>query len=308
VRAPLRGWHSHVWNALGGRILSMSGRQLFTIDNFRDTGRPLLAVLADPKSIFMESLSRFKRRTLYANAVNDRSAPYYTTAVDKTDPYRDQERVKPNYVKGYEDVILDPHNPVSPCIPKREPTTLASIQEQGVTYVKNALFAMFLVVFVPVGVMALLVNSAVQTCRSSRRIRLHEAGLAGIKLDNYRMPFMINELQGAVENAYENLNSAHQEEYLESPDEEVEAGMDEGERRTLTLERKQSHPQWPTLALTSHQFEMIKAFDVLGWNKYTVWIHQVRQSHAAIIVRTEKPSFAEGHVVLKHWLNEEFLI
>lgn len=308
MRSPLRGWHNHLWNVLGARTLSTSGRQLFTIDNFRDTGRPLLAVMADPKSIFMSSLARFRRRTLYANAVNDRSAVYYTTAIDKTDPYRDTERVKPNYVKGYDDVILDPHTPVSPRTPHKEPATFSSIKAQGVGYAKNAPLALFLVVFIPVGVMAFLTNAMIQTFRSSRRIRLHETGLAGIQVENYRVPFMINELRGAVDDAYENINSAHQEEYLASSDEEAEAGLSAHERRTLTLERKQSHPQWPTLALAPYQFDMINALDELGWRKYPVWIHQVRHTHAAIIVRTEKPSFSEGHVVLKHWLNEEFLI
>ncbi|KAG4278282.1 hypothetical protein FPRO04_13929 [Fusarium proliferatum] len=55
----------HLGNVLGARTLSMSGRQLFTIDRFRDTNRPLLAVLADPDSIFMSGLKKFKRRTVH---------------------------------------------------------------------------------------------------------------------------------------------------------------------------------------------------------------------------------------------------
>lgn len=53
------------WNVLGARTLSASGRQLFTIDKFRDTERPLLEVLADPESIFIKGLAKFERRTLY---------------------------------------------------------------------------------------------------------------------------------------------------------------------------------------------------------------------------------------------------
>ncbi|OCL04010.1 DUF676-domain-containing protein, partial [Glonium stellatum] len=47
VRSPLLGLHNHIWNVVGARLLSTSGRQLFTIDRFRATNRPLLAILAD---------------------------------------------------------------------------------------------------------------------------------------------------------------------------------------------------------------------------------------------------------------------
>ena len=58
----------------------------------------------------------------------------------------------------------------------------------------------------------------------------------------------------------------------------------------------------------TRSFEMVSALDSLGWRKYPVWIHEDRHSHAAIIVRMEKETFREGHVVLKHWLIEEFLV
>lgn len=286
----------------------MSGRQLFTIDDFRGTGRPLLAVLADPKSIFMSGLARFKRRTLYANVIHDRTAVYYTTCIAKTNPYADLDKVNVNYVPGYEDVVLDPANPVVPRAPKADRATWAELKDTGRTYVKNAPLVAFLVVFIPVAVLGYLVNSVIQTFRSSRRIQLHESGLAGIPIEHYRMPVM-QELQQTVEDAYENVNSAHRQEYLASSDDDDDDALTERERKTLALERRQSHSQpWPTLALAPEQFEMIKSLDELGWRKYPVWIHKVRHSHAAMIVRTEKPSFSEGHIVMKHWIEKEFLM
>ena len=86
VRTPFMGVHYSIWNILGARTLSTSGRQLFLIDSFRDTNRPLLSVLSDPSSIFMTALSKFKHRVLYANIINDRSAPYYTTSLSTSDP------------------------------------------------------------------------------------------------------------------------------------------------------------------------------------------------------------------------------
>jgi hypothetical protein len=91
----------------------MSGRQLFAIDSFRDTGRPLLSVLADANSIFVQGLARFKHRSLYANVVNDRTVTYYTAGISQTDPFVKPESVKMNYIPDYQHVILDGENPVS---------------------------------------------------------------------------------------------------------------------------------------------------------------------------------------------------
>ena len=79
VKTPLLGVQYTIFNFLGSRTLSASGRQLFQVDTFRDTNRPILSVLADPGSIFMLALAQFSHRVLYANIINDRSAPYYTT-------------------------------------------------------------------------------------------------------------------------------------------------------------------------------------------------------------------------------------
>lgn len=88
------------------------------IDKFRDTDRPLLDILGDPDSIFIKGLAKFRRRTLYANIVNDRSAVYYTTGITKTDPFTNLEKAKINYVKGYDDVIIDERAPIEPLDPQ----------------------------------------------------------------------------------------------------------------------------------------------------------------------------------------------
>jgi hypothetical protein len=304
---------------LGARTLCMSGRQLFGIDRFRDTGKPLLAVLADPNSIFMSGLAKFNRHTLYTNITNDRSAVHYTTAISKTDPYTDLSRVSVRYLPGWEDVILDPSDPVSPAPPSNPEALGASLEKLG----RRVPLILALTLFIPIGVVAFLVNSAVQTVRSARRVRLHEAGLAGINAAEYRVDVWIKGVRGAVEDAFENLNSAQDQAYLLDDDDETEeenggaATPDESDgsssgRAILALERKLSRGgaggAFPTLALAPYQFAAIQALETLPWRKYPVWIHKVRHSHAAIIVRIDKPSFDEGRVVLRHWVTEEFLV
>ncbi|TDZ33479.1 putative lipase [Colletotrichum spinosum] len=312
VRTPLRGWHNHLWNVLGARTLSMSGRQLFTIDNFRGTSRPLLAVLADPNSIFLAGLKRFNRRTLYTNIVNDRSAVHYTTGISKTDPYTNVENIKVNYVEGYEDVILDPDHPVAPRPKVSGPKSFSSAAVAGVKWVQRIPFVVALTIFVPIGIVAFLINSGIQTVRSSKRIQLHEKGLAGVPIEEYRGPLWMKEIREEVEHAYETLNSSQNQEYLGSDsdeDDDIEAvEMDRSTTQLLARERRMSVPSQPTLALAPYQFQMIQNLDSVGWHKFPVWIHNDRHSHAAIIVRWEKKTFGEGHVVLRHWLNEEFTI
>ncbi|CZS98457.1 hypothetical protein WAI453_005798 [Rhynchosporium graminicola] len=322
VRTPLRGWHNHVWNVLGARTLSASGRQLFTIDKFRETGMPLLEVLADPESIFIKGLAKFERRTLYTNIVNDRSAVHYTTGITKSDPFTNLDKIKINYVKDYEEVIIDPENPVAPADPEETDTTFyGNLLRSSQTTIGRMPFLLAMIFFIPLGVVAFLINSGVQSFRSNRRIRLHERGLAGIQPGNYRVPLLITGMREAVEDVYENLNSAQSHEYLVAGTEEEAAQEEPG---SPILERTQSHLRSqsnasasgkeklnhdpPTLALAPYQFRMISALDSVGWRKYPVYIHKVRHSHAAIIVRMEKPDFDEGRVVLKHWLDEEFIL
>lgn len=316
ARTPLRGLANQLFNVLGARTLSKSGHQLFTIDKFRDTGRPLLAVLADPNSIFMQGLAKFKRRTLYTNIINDRTAVHYTTAISKTDPYADLTKVKVNYLPGYEPVILDPANPVAP-LPQEEHKQ--DFRARARAFASNLPFVVAMSFFLLIGVLALVVTAAVQTVRSNKRIELHEKGLAGIDIKAYRsVPFMIKEVRTQLEDAYEGLNSSQNQEYLDESREasvaDAERAVSEDEDGPSTLGRKHSRTlssasHWaPTLALTEEQFGMIEGLDALGWRKYPVWIHKVRHSHAAIIVRMDKPTFSEGEVVLSHFVKEEFLL
>ena len=323
VRTPLVGYHSQAWNAFGSRTLSTSGRQLFTIDTFRDTGRPLLAVLADPNSIFIKALSQFKNRVLYANVINDRSAPYYTTYITCLDPYVDTEAINISYLKNYEPVIIDPSNAVSRKVPSETPSLYTRLSSTSQTLLNRVPMFAMLAVIIPIGTLVFLVNSGVQSIRSQQRIRLHEQGKAGIGLGSYRIPLMIENAQSAMEGAFENMNAGQTQEYLPASIEEVSVKEEHGEVgpekalrsddvepaaafRTPTSTRSKS--EFPTLALSAEQFAMIDALDAVGFRKHPVYIHQVTHSHAAIIVRTPRKGFEEGKVVMRHWINEEFEI
>ncbi|KAF2014935.1 lipase/serine esteras-like protein [Aaosphaeria arxii CBS 175.79] len=322
VRTPLLGTHNHVWNVLGARTLSMSGRQLFTIDTFRDTGKPLLAVLADPTSIFIRALAAFKHRSLYANVVNDRTVTYYTAGISQTDPFAKMDDLDINYVKGYEPVIVDGDDPftikkrdVAPAFPQR-------LSQNTRNFFGQIPFAVFLMVFLPIGSTVFLVNSAIQSVRSRQRIKLHEEGKAGVDFGGYRIP-LLNKVRGEVEDLFENINNTHEQEYLPNGSETMTSPTqspkitrthsmpkttsppsdNDSDKDSLAEQKRDKKPEIPTLALTPDQFAMVEALDNVGFQKHPVYIHNVRHSHAAIIRRMNRSAFHEGFIVFRHWLD-----
>jgi hypothetical protein len=320
ARTPRRGYFSQAFNALGARALSTSGRQLFLIDKFRDTGRPLLSILADTDSIFIRALTQFKHRSLYANVINDKTVAFFTASISQTDPFEQMEKVKLNYLSGYEDVIVDTHNPVSPKEPEALPVFRQRLKIGTRAFFRNVPSIAFFVIFIPIGTTFLLTNAAIQSVRSRQRIRLHEQGMAGIDIKGYRIPLMINSARQGMEDMYGNMNNYQGQDHLREGEEELASPT---QQRTFSFsknadgsysdavshgdasidEKSKDQLEFPTLALTEHQFKMIEHLDNVGFKKYPVHIKKVKHTHAAIIRRIDTPSHDEGHIVARHWLD-----
>ena len=323
VRTPLIGKQNHLWNVLGARTLSTSGRQLFLIDNFRDTGRPLLSVLADSESIFIHALAQFQHRSLYTNIINDRSAVYYTTGISRTDPYTDLGRLNLNYTAGYEPIVLDPDHPFERAPVAELPTVYQRIRSTGQSFLTRTPIFLALAVLIPIASVVFLVNSSVQTFRSRRRIQLHQRDQEGT-FGVYHIPFMVQDVRVGLEDVFENVNAAQKQDYLPEGSEELadappspslsrastsaDISVNEKSDTELVPLVSERSPEFPTLALTTSQFAMIKALDDVGFRKYPVHIHKSTHSHAAIIVRHARPQFDEGKVVVQHWLERDFKI
>jgi Putative serine esterase (DUF676) len=323
VRTPLVGYPNRLWNVLGARTLSTSGRQLFMIDNFRETGHPLLSVLADPESIFIHALARFQHRSLYTNIINDKSAVYYTTGISKNDPFTNLDKLKLNYLKEFEPVVLDPDQPFEHAPAPDLPTVYQRIRTSGHTFLRRTPIFLALAVLIPVATVVFMINSGIQTFRSRRRIQLHEKdgeGLFGV----YQFPLMVQDMRVGLEDAFENVNSAQRQDYLPEGSEEIAeappsptisrastaADVSVAEKSESELIRviSERSPEFPTLALTPAQFAIIKSLDDVGFRKYPVHIHKSSHSHAAIIVRYARRAFDEGKVVVRHWLEQDFKI
>ncbi|KAJ5760843.1 hypothetical protein N7520_007999 [Penicillium odoratum] len=322
VRTPLKGIRGQIWNGLGPRLVSISGQQLFMVDSFRDTGRPLLSILADPESIFIQGLKRFKNRSVYGNVVNDRTTALYTTLFTKTNPFRDLENININYVDGYEQVIVDPDEFLLPVTPKEQDDCSSETWKRTKSFVQNMPFYLLIMLLLPPASTLFCINAVIQTFRSQKRIRLHVEGKNGALFGKYKVPLLVQDMQHVMDEVFENANARQEPAYLSGSDVEASDSHEKPLGRDLKSTRldldASADPQssyidsavskFPKLALTSEQFDIIDSLDDVGFRKYPVYIHKHRHTHAAIIVRIQKDSFNEGKLVMKHWLDNGFVL
>lgn len=301
-------------NILLARTLSASGRQLFGIDQFQDTRRPLLELLGDPESIFVQGLARFARRTLYANIIRDKNAVFYTTWISKTDPFVPLDKKVLTYLKGYEDVILDPSAPIISRTLDTHNPTLYRLFTKGLSTLFPVPFHS--IITVPLSSVLFLILSGYWSLRSKRRIRLYDRGLAGIRPGDYRVPLLNNaneDLHSSQDTAFA-TQKCKEDTATNSPILAHSNPSDQAEARGSAPGREESQKShlskdaFPILALAPYQFCIIDALDDLGWHKYAVHIQQLVNSHAAIIVRIQKPRYSDGYDVIRHWLEEEFIV
>ena len=299
---------------------------MFVTDSFRETGRPLLVILADRNSIFMRGLASFRRRTLYANIINDRSVPYYTAAASRVDPFVDLDSIQMNHLKGYDDVVLDPQDPISSAEPDKSSRGLKRWVTNGRSMVEKLPVAVLIGLLLPVGLVAYLVNSGVQSVRSNRRILLHEQGKAGIGIGAYHMPLIVEEMQSAVEGAIQAAHPGLPSHRGQDGEMSGEAKASDKDQQPVsdcssTLAPRESpnlvvhghgrpganQPnQFSSVTLTPAQSIIVDALEGLHFRKYAVHIHRHRHTHAAIVVRTPKKEFEEGKTVIRHWVENEF--
>ncbi|KAJ5155759.1 hypothetical protein N7492_008562 [Penicillium capsulatum] len=310
VRTPLMGMRGYFFNVLGAKTISMSGQQLFMVDSFRDTGRPLLAVLAEPQSVFIQGLKKFPSRCAYANIVNDRAVAFYTSALAKVDPFQDLGNININYVKDYDDVIINRDEYLLPENPNE--STISRLWKRAKAIVSQVPIFVLLVLLAPIVALVFLLNALIQTIRSRNRIHLHETGKNGVRFGRYRIPLLMQNAQHAIEEVYEHANAQQAPAYLSSADDEnsekVKSVSEEDGILPAEAQAEEHTHRFPKLALTPEQFAIIDSLNDVGIHRYPVHIQRHRHSHAAIIVRKPKTGFWEGKVVMKHWLDTEFVL
>lgn len=238
--------------------------------------------------------------------------PYYTAAISAHDPFVDLSAIDVHYAPDQEpskQVILSPSQPATP---RLSPEATRSLYERTQNTLSDLPFYAAITLLLPLGATFFLLNSGVQTFRSAQRVRLHEQGQSGISIGRYRVPLLLEEAQHAVQDGVFQTLSHGNEQYLPTPPPEPACPEEQVAKSTASSasssstavdrsEDKEDSSPFPTLALTPEQFAMIDNLNAVGLTKYAAHIRNVRHTHAAIVVRSERESFWEGRVVSSHW-------
>ncbi|KAF9006091.1 putative serine esterase-domain-containing protein [Cyathus striatus] len=180
---------SSVFSSLGPKLLSRTGEQFYCADKWSPNGRPLLIVMADPNRIFYQALSLFKHIRIYANAVNDRTVPYCTAAIELNDPFVKHETsgIELEFDVNYNTLVrsykIPEHPPPSPSKPIiLSPTWFRKYKERPSFFppplqfrfpLNIALYAS-LPLLIPVLVSLIIVRFSLATRSSRARIQLLE--------------------------------------------------------------------------------------------------------------------------------------
>lgn len=124
---PYRSFLAKMFNGFLSYFLAHSGAQMFLKDKQlvkseyggnNDLNLPLLVWMAEPSSTFYVALSKFQHRMVYANAIGDKRAGFFTAAIATMDPFSSMVDRKVSaydfeYVEGYEPTVIDFTKPIS---------------------------------------------------------------------------------------------------------------------------------------------------------------------------------------------------
>jgi hypothetical protein len=103
-RRSSRGWINPIISTFTRTVLSATGRQLMLEDGVDGGSDPLLVEMSKPESEFYQALTKFERRVLYANVLNDLQVPYPTSAIVHRNPYTG---TKPKCLAEYPHIVAD---------------------------------------------------------------------------------------------------------------------------------------------------------------------------------------------------------
>ncbi|GAB1737751.1 hypothetical protein NU219Hw_g2160t1 [Hortaea werneckii] len=299
--------------------LSVTGQQLFLVDDHLDSGKPLLYLLAERDSIYHQGLSRFQRFAAYGNITGDYCVPYTTATFDMDDPWAE---LLPRC--GQKDIIKHPSDAIVKDVSEnssREGSALPScsshIIRQGAAY--TALGLVSLICMPPV-----LAYSTYQTILSKRRIKQHRDGRTEIDTGRYCIGNATSTTTIGTHYPFKAIRPARgppvQVACLLPTPPPTPPGSPNASNVDLSLPQSDTTsdegksdeaslvPMISAIPSLLHmKVEIARNLDRLPFDKFPVHIQQTRHAHAAIIARAPKKRFAEGRDVCEHWA-QQFVI
>ncbi|OZJ05460.1 hypothetical protein BZG36_01665 [Bifiguratus adelaidae] len=303
VRSPNKTNMAKVFNYLCARMLSHTGEQLQLADA-DEAGKPLLLAMAEPDSTYYRGLSQFATRTLYANVQDDRSVPFWTGAIEESDPFTKIRELDLTFDQDYESVVTA-FSKADPIPPEPIPT---------LRQITNKILFTTLVIFVfPLWFFVACSTITVQSLSSRVRVRkLLAKGLYSTRFITQRRPSTKEERAQESESHENNQTSNVVDDTVLIP--VLEAVNRPGQQEPETNQHTSPHTSFtPTrsqladnsvtpLPLTQIQQDIARHLNRLGWNKYFVKIDAFN-AHGAIVVRTRRFDHDQGKAVVQHFVD-----
>ncbi|BEJ05703.1 hypothetical protein CcaverHIS641_0302250 [Cutaneotrichosporon cavernicola] len=295
---------SNVVGWLGARLLSRSGEQVHLVDRYSGADRrPLLEVMADPKYVWHQALSRFAQVHIYANIVNDNTVPYPSAAIEPIDPF--VQWVERGLEVTAHHAIASTWKFPNPGSPRRKvrfhlgnlPPTLRF--RWPYSWVILALFPVFL----PLIALFVFSRFSLDTLRSRLRLQRLARSYANTNLPSDGEAALIPSPHGQ---SIDGLRAAIRvvERSLEQDLMDAADHADTGPSPPEVEPDSPTYPE-PTIKalLTDRQLLMIHWLNQLAPRRHLAWFPDVANAHAVIVVR-DPAKFAvheRGRSILQHW-------
>ncbi|KAG6864623.1 hypothetical protein C0991_008244 [Blastosporella zonata] len=301
---------SFVTSSLGPKLLSRTGEQFYLVDKWSSSGRPLIEVMADPDRIFYQALQSFQEIRIYANAVQDLTVPYVTSAIETEDPFALHETngIDIQFDEEYSSLIKSFEVPAVPPTSTSKPLMLSPEWFRTRRFLPpvlqlrfplNLVIYTFLPVLIPVFVSLVAVRLSLATRSSRARIRLLEED----KSNSQKLIDILAELEGNVEHAVvdlidnpadpQSIDGAHD---LESVSPTASDSITKTKKDIEKAEKEQP-------ILTPVQVKAAGWLNGLPLKKELAFFPDVRNAHGMIICRNVKlfDIHRRGEAILRHW-------
>lgn len=338
VTNPGNSWGTRLYNYCTPSLLAHTGAHLFLTDKQKDK-LPLLLWMSDPRSIFFKALKNFKNLSLYANVINDKRTSWYTSAISSKDPFKSMVNENASAydldcIEGYDPVVVDISKPIKfrSEAPRNTDNVTLNRGKQSILRKLNWVKVLFSVVVVgPVWITYLMIRTVYERINNHRRVasfyrdasnnlvHLYEEGMAKANPDGKKEPTinesneeseeatLLNKVQDDTDTFVESVfNAMNSDSYKTYHDRSRSIDDDSSVVGELDLVNMDGAIQEFVLNLPKAQTLLIENLNKLPWKKFPVLIRKTKQTHRAAIYRYENPSFEEGKVVIKHYVNEIF--
>ncbi|OCF58917.1 lipid particle protein [Kwoniella mangroviensis CBS 10435] len=307
---------------LGARVMSRSGEQLYVVDNYSDEDqRPLLEIMADPRSIFYQGLERFDKLEIYASAINDNSVPYPTAAIESVDHFAQWEELGIS-VDSDEDGIIQSWTPTDngSTAEDEDDKNENKNRKKGASGFRmrlgtlppvlryrfpfNYIILLLFPIMLPLIIILILTRQSLDTTRSKRRLQLlsqtSSSGSSSSQVPS-SSGLSIQALRDGIRRIERSLESdlVENQELLDSPALHSHYPIGDG----IAKDRGGESGTDLKIILKDSQMRMCYWLNQLPLEKYLTWWPEITNAHATAIVRDSHkfPVHERGRGLIKLW-------